>query len=117
MTFDELRRVRWREVSSFHMDALRALFGGRCAKCSAKDSGPTYWNGPRRPLEFAHVKPTGLCGKGRGLQHRFYDILRNRDCYALLCRKCHKAMDDRKWIDAALAAISRDEAQQEDSAA
>jgi hypothetical protein len=101
VTFEELRRVRWRDVTSFHMDELRALAGGRCQQpgCGAKDSGVAYWNGPRLPLEFAHVKPTGLCGQGRGLKHRFLDVLRNPECYALLCRRCHRRLDATRSIE------------------
>lgn len=102
-TREELRRVPWRDISSLHMDELRAHFGGRCERCGANDSGVAYWNGPRRPLEFAHVKPTGLCGQGRGLKNRFLDVLRNPDCYRLLCSRCHRLLDMRKWTDAALA--------------
>lgn len=70
------------------MDELRAEFGGRCV------DGPA---GCRGPLEFAHVKPTGMCGRGRGLIGRYHDIKRNRDCYALRCRRHHRRYDDAHW--------------------
>lgn len=106
MTFEELRRVPWRDVTSLHMDELRLLFGGRCKKCGAKRSGSR--NGRKTgPLEFAHSKPTGLCGMGRGLKARFFDILRNLDCYVLLCTRCHRVMDNAKWIEKMIAASSR----------
>jgi hypothetical protein len=104
MTREELLRVRWRDVSAHHMDELRKLYGGRCQRpgCGARSSR----QGRRRlgPLEFAHVKPTGLCGRGRGLQHRFFDILRNPDCYRLLCRSCHGWMDLGRRLDVIAAA-------------
>lgn len=57
-------------------------YGGCCEDCQK-----TY------DLEFAHTKPTGLRGKGRGKSRRLYDILRNRDCYRLLCFDCHDILD------------------------
>lgn len=106
MTLDQLLAVPWELIGAFHMDALRALFGGRCKRCDARDSGQAYWNGPRKPLEFAHVKPTGLCGQGRGLRTRFRDILRNPDCYELLCAKCHRKMDRERWTRTGAAAAA-----------
>lgn len=55
------------------------------------------------PLEFAHIKPTGLCGRGRGLRNRYFDILRNPDCYQLMCSACHKWMDLARTLDAVAA--------------
>lgn len=85
----------WRDVTSIHMEQLRAAFGGKCQRCGGrwslaniKDKGYRH-----RPLEFAHKKPTRLRGRGRGLQKRFRDILRNPDCYELLCKKCHWIKD------------------------
>lgn len=66
------------------LDALRAQFGGRCVDC-----------GTRKRLEFAHIKPTGLMGRGRGMPDRYHDIKRNPDCYVLRCRPCHRAWDYR----------------------
>jgi len=77
---DELRRVRWRDATSVHMDRLRLSFGGRCKNCGAKRSESKHGRWKTGPLEFAHVKPTGLCGMGRGLKRRFFDILRHPDC-------------------------------------
>jgi hypothetical protein len=69
---------------------LRIEWGNRCQKCGA--------SGDVKKLEFAHVKPTGLCGQGRGSVHRYYDIKRNPECYRLLCRQpCHKQFDDDMW--------------------
>lgn len=103
MTREELQRVPWREINSLHMDALRTLYGGRCKKCGAKRSRLRRGRLKTGPLEFAHVKPTGLCGRGRGLKTRFVDVLHYPDCYELLCHGCHHVLDMRKWIDAALA--------------
>lgn len=64
------------------MNALRAAFGNRCTICSSTDT-----------LEFAHITPTGLNGKGRGGLDRAYDIKRNTDSYRLLCRPCHLRYD------------------------
>lgn len=90
MTLEQLRRVRWPDVTSVHMDHLRKAFGGKCSKCGGRWSlirkGRKYRH---RPLEFAHVKPTKLQGRGRGLKNRFFDILRNPDSYRL----CHALFD------------------------
>jgi len=57
-------------------------YGGVCQDC-----------GKAFDLEFAHTTPTGLCGKGRGKARRLFDVLRNRDCYRLLCFDCHDILD------------------------
>jgi hypothetical protein len=59
----------------------RDLFGNRCA-CGATEE-----------LQFAHVRPTGLCGMGRGLTHRYLDVLKHPKHYKLECRPCHLARD------------------------
>jgi hypothetical protein len=59
--------------------------GGKCVFC-----GSTY------NLQFAHIKPTSLKGRGRGRKERFRDIRQNIDCYALMCGGsfgCHKSYD------------------------
>lgn len=61
---------------------LRRMFGNQCQIC-----------GSQQQLEFAHLKPTGVNGRGRGRQTRLYDVKKNPDKYALLCRKCHLKFD------------------------
>ena len=61
---------------------LRQEFGGECKYCGAKHA-----------LEFAHLEPTGLSGKGRGQGARVRNIRNNRDSYTLLCRGCHREFD------------------------
>lgn len=56
--------------------------GGACEEC-----------GSTKQLEFAHTKPTGLQGMGRGFNERVLDVLRNPDAYRLLCRSCHMRLD------------------------
>ena len=51
-------------------------FGGKYIVCGSIED-----------LEFAHVKPTELSGRGRGRKERYYDILRNPDSYALVCKE------------------------------
>lgn len=63
---------------------LRKEFGGVCQN---EDCGSVLG------LEFAHVKPTGLNGRGRGTPQRVHDIKRNPTHYRLLCRRCHMALD------------------------
>jgi len=43
-------------------------------------------------LEFAHIKPTGLKGIGRGRNKRYYDFIHNRDSYILTCKRCNNLM-------------------------
>lgn len=81
-------KTRSRNFTSEHVAELRQVWGGRCMKCLATEQ-----------LEFAHLKPTGLCGRGRGLNHRVLDILRNPHDYVLLCRKCHRRHDASYWLD------------------
>jgi len=61
---------------------LVAEFGGQCWFC-----------GSREDLEFAHIKATGLNGRGRGQNHRVIDVIRNKKSYVLACRRCHVAYD------------------------
>ena len=65
-------------------------FGGRCFHCGAKERGSR--NEPTL-LEFAHIEPTGLNGRGRGQSARVYDIKNNQDKYILLCGQCHSEFD------------------------
>ncbi len=57
-------------------------YGGCCQACQKAYD-----------LEFAHTVPTGIHGKGRGKSRRLRDILKNRDCYRLLCFDCHDILD------------------------
>lgn len=57
-------------------------YGGRCQDCAKAYD-----------LEFAHLGPTGLCGRGRGKSRRLFDILQNRDLYRLVCFECHDIRD------------------------
>lgn len=72
----------YRDLFNRLFDELRQLFGGRCKCCGSTLS-----------LQFAHIKETGLSGRGRGKSRRYYDIKKHPDCYALLCEKCHKLLD------------------------
>jgi len=76
------------------MNDLRTLYGNACADKGVKNRGRCEGQ-----LEFAHVKPTGLCSRGRGRADRYHDILRNLDCYVLLCARHHRAFDRDKWTN------------------
>lgn len=39
-----------------------------------------------------HIRPTGLMGRGRGNWQRLRDIEQHRDCYVLLCARCHRKL-------------------------
>lgn len=53
---------------------LRKEYGNRC-----------YFCGKEFSLQFAHIKPTKLSGRGRGRKERYYDIKNNLESYLLTC--------------------------------
>ena len=61
---------------------LKEDFGNSCSNCNSKAT-----------LQFAHIQPTSLNGKGRGRKERILDIRKNRDSYRLLCSTCHSIYD------------------------
>ena len=63
------------------------FYGGRC-------QGGCGDNHSSKELQFAHVFPTGLHGKGRGSWKRLRDVLKFPFCYTLLCYKCHVVYDN-----------------------
>jgi len=69
-------------------EELKRQFGNKCST-EGCDSDK---------LDFAHIKDTKLSGSGRGSLHRYYDIKKHPDCYALMCKKHHRIYDDRKLI-------------------
>lgn len=70
------------------IDELKKRFGGKCFNCGSTVN-----------LQFAHVKDTCLNGEGRGRKERYYDIIKNPECYTLLCggadnaSGCHQQYD------------------------
>lgn len=80
-----VRRLAWIERTR---DLLRSRYNHRC---SYPGCGSFF------KLEFAHVKPTGLCSRGRGRIERLLDVLKNPDCYTLMCKYCHKKYDSEQW--------------------
>lgn len=74
------RRYRQRLKSRVEM-----IHPPQCAHC-----------GGTKRLELAHLCETELKGRGRGLERRYLDVLKNPQCYARLCRKCHRAFDARR---------------------
>lgn len=70
------------------MDELRAGRGNQCEinGCLVRDK-----------LQFAHIKPTGLSGEGRGRSNRYYDIKNNPECYKLMCKWHHHKFDREYW--------------------
>ena len=69
---------------------LVELFGGVCS-----------WNGctVKEDLEFAHIKPTGVSGSGRGSHIRYKDVRDHPACYKLMCPQHHLEYDTMKGID------------------
>lgn len=79
----------WTVPARVKFDQLRVLFGGRCVDC-----GVERGRDPKHPkLEFSHVKPTPVVGKGRGSWHRYNDIVSHPDAYVLRCYECHRKAD------------------------
>lgn len=70
--------------------ALLAAYGGFCG--GGAPTGLGCGANGSTPLEFAHLRPTGLRGQARA-DRTFADIRRNPDAYALLCVPCHRAFD------------------------
>jgi hypothetical protein len=74
----------WRRMRA----RLIAERGGACeglpgqSRCGSTDE-----------LEFAHVAPTGLNGRGRGYNDRTQDVRRHPEAYRLLCSSCHWKLD------------------------
>lgn len=69
---------------SYKFRALRRAWGGQCV----------WWPcGRRSGLQFAHIRPTRLVGRSRGQKKRYLDIVRNPECYVLLCRDHHALLD------------------------
>ena len=66
------------------MSANRDQHGNQCVLCAST-----------KRLQFAHIKPTPTHngGRGRGGLKRAYDILRNEDCFRLMCEPCHRKYD------------------------
>jgi hypothetical protein len=88
MSIDIAKRNKYmREYYKKRRGTLIISFGGKCSKegCSRK-----------RKLEFAHIKDTALNGEGRGKWSRYYDALRNPECYTLFCRKHHLEFDRKR---------------------
>lgn len=67
------------------------LWGGKCQKCGSDKIDK---------LEFAHVSPTGLNGRGRGRKERYYDVKNHPESYNLLCEDCHAEFDQTNGIEA-----------------
>lgn len=66
----------------------REKFGNRCHDCGMREEDSEKLFG--KPLEFHHIKPTGVKGMGRGKNVRAADVRDNPKSYILLCRRCHK---------------------------
>lgn len=60
----------------------RDKHNNECAECGT--NGTEY-----KPLEFHHIKETGLTGEGRGMNRRAKDIREHPESYKLLCIGCH----------------------------
>jgi len=75
---------KWSIVKLYELKIKR--FKNRCTQCNIKGT-------KKKPLHFAHTKPTKLSGRGRGSYNRFKDVLNNPKSYTLLCNDCHLDFD------------------------
>lgn len=75
-----LKQAQRRQRMLTQMAAWRA---GPCEQCG----------GDEHPREMAHLRPTGLNGRGRGIERRYYDARRHPKSYARLCVPCHRTHD------------------------
>lgn len=73
------------EFNRLRRDRLIKQFGGRCVSC-----------GSTNDLQFHHLIPTEVNGRGRGTQARLKDIESHTDSYTLLCGVCHDIAHDYK---------------------
>lgn len=69
------------------VEDIKDRIGNRCFHCGGRST-------KRNQLEFAHLEPTGLEGRGRGAHHRRLDLLKHLDKYTYLCHCCHKDFDN-----------------------
>lgn len=81
------------------MDRLREERGNACQRKDPKTGRVCGASGVFHALEFAHLEPTGLCGRGRGLSSRYHDIKKHPECYELMCVPCHRTFDLNYWRD------------------
>ncbi len=79
--------IRTREI-------LHEKFGGECWGHDCHESDMAN-------LEFAHIFPTPVMGRGRGRKERIYDVSKNPGAYAYVCKYHHAELDVlRKMINA-----------------
>ena len=83
------RQAQARYHARLRERAMALLGGRRCQECGLSEMEDFE---PVR-LEFAHVAPTKLNGRGRGTYHRLRDVEKNPEAYRLLCRPCHMDLD------------------------
>lgn len=81
------RRYRWRARAT-----LVDEFGGFCGAHAPPGAGCGA-NG-RTELQLAHLRPTGLDGRGRGFERRMADVRAHPFDYCLLCPPCHRRFDE-----------------------
>ena len=67
-----------------HRQQLLDMFGNKCQELTCR---------AHTHLQFAHVLPTKLRGRGRGRKERLTDIRKHPESYTLFCDKHHKLYD------------------------
>ena len=71
------------------VERLREARGGACEAARLQLGACRRTAG----LEFAHLKPTRVYGRGRGRCQRYHDIKNHPESYALLCRHHHSIQE------------------------
>ena len=86
-----VRRQQWREATTRYRAKLRAQVDALlppepCFRCHVYGEA----------TELAHIKPTGVNGRGRGCGQRLRDVLKNPTHFVRLCVPCHRGFDSGK---------------------
>jgi hypothetical protein len=71
-----------RYVARLRQQAVK-LYPKECADCGRTD----------KPLDWSHIKPTGLSGRSRGTVAQLRDVLAHPASYRRRCRTCHVKFD------------------------
>ncbi len=78
----ELHKARLRKHRAKLKEKAHQAVGRVCQHCGAT------------PIQFAHVRPTKLSGRGRGSVARYKDVAKFPKRYIPLCAACHYDYDN-----------------------
>lgn len=78
---------KYGKLANKYRKILLIVFFNKCWFCG-KTEQELYGK-----LQFFHIEPTKLNGKGRGFYNRMRDIINNPCKYGLACSECHGLYD------------------------